>query len=100
MGTGLCPRCPGARCVPGTNRIHSVLFGTQNRTLGPYLTAINRILISALVSAVAGQAGIFGGSPSGGEPRRAAAVADQGAGGRAGQTPGERAGRAGWPRDG
>jgi hypothetical protein len=31
--------------ITETNRIHLVLFGLQNRTCGPYLAAINRILI-------------------------------------------------------
>jgi hypothetical protein len=31
-----------------TNRTHLVLFGTQNRTLGPYLAAIKGILISVV----------------------------------------------------
>jgi hypothetical protein len=36
-------------CISETNRMHLlVLFGMQNRTLGPYLTAINRIFISAI----------------------------------------------------
>jgi hypothetical protein len=34
------------RAISGTNRIHLVLFGIKNRTSGPYLTAINGILIS------------------------------------------------------
>jgi hypothetical protein len=32
--------------ITETNRIHLVLFGVQNRTFGPYVTAINRVLIS------------------------------------------------------
>jgi hypothetical protein len=35
-----------ARNVTETNGIHLVLFGQQNRTFGPYVAAINRILIS------------------------------------------------------
>jgi hypothetical protein len=31
-----------------SNRIHLVLFGIQNRTFGPYLAAINRILVSVI----------------------------------------------------
>jgi hypothetical protein len=31
-----------------TNRINSVLFGRQNGTFGPYLTAINGIRLSAV----------------------------------------------------
>jgi hypothetical protein len=33
--------------IAETIRIHLVLFGMQNRTLGPYLAAMHRILISA-----------------------------------------------------
>jgi hypothetical protein len=29
-----------------TNTIHLVLFGMQNRTSGPYLAAMNRILMA------------------------------------------------------
>jgi hypothetical protein len=32
--------------IPETNRIRLILFSMQNRTLGPYLAAINRIFIS------------------------------------------------------
>jgi NLI interacting factor-like phosphatase len=35
----------GCPWVTETNRIQLVLFGMQNRTFGPYLAAINRILI-------------------------------------------------------
>jgi hypothetical protein len=35
-----------------TNRIQLVLYGMQNRTFGPYLAVINRILISLLASDV------------------------------------------------
>jgi hypothetical protein len=31
--------------ITESNRIHLVLFGPQNMTLGPYLAATNRILI-------------------------------------------------------
>jgi hypothetical protein len=34
--------------ITETNRIHLALFGMQNRTFGPYLAAINRILISVV----------------------------------------------------
>jgi hypothetical protein len=33
--------------IPETSRIHSVLFG-MHRTIGPYLAAIDRILISLI----------------------------------------------------
>jgi hypothetical protein len=33
--------------ITETNRIFLVLFGMQNRTLGPYLTANNRMLVAA-----------------------------------------------------
>jgi hypothetical protein len=36
--------------ITETNRIHLVLFGMQNRTLGPYSAAINRIFISVMPS--------------------------------------------------
>jgi hypothetical protein len=37
-------------CDPITesNRIYLVLFGMQNRAFGPYLAAINRILVSGM----------------------------------------------------
>jgi hypothetical protein len=38
------PEC--ARVIPETDRIHMVLFGMPTRTLGPYLAAINKIVIS------------------------------------------------------
>jgi hypothetical protein len=34
--------------ITETNRIHMVLFGMKNRTLGPYLAAINGFLISVM----------------------------------------------------
>jgi hypothetical protein len=39
---------PQSEYTSETNRIHLVLFGKQNRTSGPYLAAINRILISLM----------------------------------------------------
>jgi hypothetical protein len=48
-------RCQGAVCkgsqralITETNRTQLILFGIQNRMLGPYLTAIHRGLISAM----------------------------------------------------
>jgi hypothetical protein len=38
----------GVLLGPSVNRIQLVLFGIQNRTLGPYLAATHRILISVL----------------------------------------------------
>jgi hypothetical protein len=35
--------------ITETTRIHLVLFGMQNRTFGPYLAAIERILVSAML---------------------------------------------------
>jgi hypothetical protein len=49
-----------------TNRIHLVPFGMQNRTFGPYLAAINRILPGAGVQARAGEQYGAVGRPSGG----------------------------------
>jgi hypothetical protein len=46
--------------LTATNRIQLVLFGIQNRTLGPYLVAIHRILISIMRRR--------GGPAGGGEP--------------------------------
>jgi hypothetical protein len=40
-------RFPGLVIIE-TSRMHLVLFGMQNRTLGPYLAAIDRILISVM----------------------------------------------------
>jgi hypothetical protein len=37
------------RIITETTRRYLVLFGTQNRTFGPYLAAIHRIYISAIV---------------------------------------------------
>jgi hypothetical protein len=34
--------------ITDTNRIYLVLYGMHNRTLGPYLAANGRILISAM----------------------------------------------------
>jgi hypothetical protein len=34
--------------ITETNRTRLVLFGTQNRTSGPYLAALNRIIISVM----------------------------------------------------
>jgi Cyclin D1 binding domain len=40
----------GRRCarIAETDRTHVVLFGTQNRTFGPYLAAMRRTLISVM----------------------------------------------------
>jgi hypothetical protein len=38
------PSCHGAPSVLGSNRIHLVLFGMQNRTMSPYLAATVRQL--------------------------------------------------------
>jgi hypothetical protein len=35
--------------ITETSRIHLVLFGRQNRTFGPYVAAIQRILISVMM---------------------------------------------------
>jgi hypothetical protein len=40
--------CRHGKYITETNRMHSVLFGMQNRTLRPYLTAMDRILISVM----------------------------------------------------
>jgi hypothetical protein len=37
--------------ITETNRIHLVLFGMQDKAVGPHLAAIHRILISAVKSA-------------------------------------------------
>jgi hypothetical protein len=73
-------------------RIHLVLCGMQNRTSGPYLAAINRILIS-LVTGSAGGAGVGArhwapGAPDGGGRVWTRAPGRQGAGaGKAGLSP-------------
>jgi hypothetical protein len=41
---------PGVGGITEINSIDLVLFGMQNRALGPPLTAINRILISVMNS--------------------------------------------------
>jgi hypothetical protein len=38
-------------CFTESNRVHLVLFGMQNRTLGPYLAAFDRILIAVMLDA-------------------------------------------------
>jgi hypothetical protein len=37
-----------ALCIPEINKMHLILIGMQNRTLRPYLAAIDRILISVM----------------------------------------------------
>jgi hypothetical protein len=39
---------PSGRVVTEINRTRLVLFGMHSRIFGPYLTAVNRILISAM----------------------------------------------------
>jgi hypothetical protein len=36
-------------CNTATNRIHLVLFDKKYKNLGPYVAAINRMLISAMM---------------------------------------------------
>jgi hypothetical protein len=43
----LCIRSNALHAITETNRVYLVLFGMQNRTFGPYLAAIHRILTSA-----------------------------------------------------
>jgi hypothetical protein len=42
------PGVAGASIINETNRMHLVLSGMHYRTLRPYLTAIDRILISVV----------------------------------------------------
>jgi hypothetical protein len=49
---------PAKRCAGDTNRNHLILFGMQNRTLSPYLAAINRILISLVACRTAAYEGM------------------------------------------
>jgi hypothetical protein len=44
-------QCTVSSSITETNRTHLVLFGMQNRTLGPYLAAIDMIVISVMESA-------------------------------------------------
>jgi hypothetical protein len=48
-----CAKHRGRTYITATNRIQLVLFGIQNRTLGPYLAAIHRILILIMGRSVA-----------------------------------------------
>jgi hypothetical protein len=45
---GIVERRSWGMCITETHRMHVVLFGMQNGTFGPYLAAINRVLVSVM----------------------------------------------------